>query len=1098
MTKAWLVLVPVAVAALAGLVIPGPADLEQGFRQPPMEARPAVYYLLLNGYVNLEFVEREIEEFHRAGIGGLCIFDMGARGDPNASPPAGPAFLSPASVKALGRIIRAAGRLGMEVDLSVTSSWDMGGAWVKPEDASMTLLSSELEVEGPREFDGVLPFPIVPAETPKGADGMPVFHREVAALAIRQPRRRPGYEFLFELPESSLHRVERAVFYNQASNEPGADQPAGFAREFVLSVSETTARPNAFRVILQGTLAPQEGPQEFRFPPANARYVRLELRSGRPGQSGRVALGEFELYDSRGSNVLLSHRANRAIDGARLVRFTSALGQLGPWSAGDIHDGVKGGPWGSWASAGAPPLEIPDRSAIVDLRGKVGPGGRLRWSVPPGRWTILRYICTNTGERLKVPSPNSDGWATDHLSSSATRRYLREVLDRLRPEFGDFRNSALKELYLASYEVRGQIWTPDFLEQFRKRRGYDLAPYLPILSGGLVGSEEETDRVRYDFEKTLGEVVVDAYYRAAVETAHEAGLGIESEAGGPGPPIHQVPVDALLALGAIDSVRGEFWPFRPNARALWVVKETASAAHIYGKRRVHMEAFTSSMHWQEAPQDLKASADRAFCEGMNHVVWHTAAHQPPEAGKPGWVYYAGTHLTPNRVWWPMAKPFLDYLARTSFLLQQGLFVADVVYYYGDQGFNFVMPKRVDPSLGFGYDYDVANAEVILQRMSVRRGKLVLPDGMSYELLVLPDRTDIDPDVLRRVGELIEAGATVVGRKPDRATGFSGYPERDLRVRELAERIWADCDGRAVRWRRFGQGAVVCGLSLREALAQRGVGPDLKVELAEPEAEIDFIHRRTAEAEIYFVRNKQRRWQRFEAVFRVADLQPEIWLPDSGEIRRGAPHSRVAGGVKLELRLAPEEALFVVFRKGGRAANGAPGRQKQEPLPPPIPVSGPWTVRFPEGWGAPSSAVFPRLISWTEHEDPGIRYFSGIAEYRTKVTLAPEWLRSNGRVLLDLGRLWAAAEAEVNGKPVGIVWKEPFRLDVTGAVRPGENEVAVRVANSWANRLIGDAVSTGGRRYTRTNVTTTTPAGLPWAQVAPIPSGLFGPVELKRE
>jgi hypothetical protein len=863
-------------------------------------------------------------------------------------------------------------------------------------------------------------------------------------------------------------------------------------------VSETTPRPDAFRVVLKGTLAARQGAQEFRFSPAKARFVRLELGSGHNGQPGPVALGEFELYDSAGNNVLLSHRANRAIDGARLLRFTSSLGQIGPWAAGNIHDGIREGPRGSWAAAGPPPFEIPDRSAVMDLSGKVGPDGRLRWSVPPGRWTILRYVCTNTGERLKAPSPNSDGLATDHLSRAATERYLREVIERLRPEFGDFRNSALKELYLASYEVRGQIWTPDFLEQFRKRRGYDLKPYLPVLGGGLVGSEEETDRVRYDFEKTLGELVVDAYYRAAVETAHQAGLGIESEAGGPGPPIHQVPVDALLALGTIDSVRGEFWPFRPNARALWVVKETASAAHIYGKRMVHMEAFTSSMHWQEAPQDLKPSADRAFSEGMNHVVWHTASHQPPEAGKPGWVYHAGTHLTPSRVWWPMAKPFLEYLARVSYLLQQGLFVADVLYYYGDQGFNFVMPKHIDPSLGFGYDYDVANADVVLNRLSVREGKLVLPDGMSYEVLVLPDRPDIDPDVLQRVGELVEAGATVVGRKPDRATGFSDYPERDRRVRALAQRIWADCDGKRVRLRRLGQGTVVCGLTLREVLTQRGVGPDLKASFAQPETEIDFIHRRAPGAEIYFVRNKQKRWQQFEAVFRVRDLQPEIWMPDSGEIRPEARYSRADGGVQLELRLAPEEALFVVFRPGRRGLDRPARPAVTEPLPAPIQISGPWTVRFPEGWGAPPSVVFPRLMSWTEHPDPGVRYFSGIAEYRTQVTVAPEWLRPKGRVLLDLGRLWAAAEAEVNGTAVGVAWKQPFRLDATGAVRPGENDIVIRVANTWANRLIGDALGAGGKRYTRTNVTTTTPAGTPWARVAPIPSGLFGPVELRRE
>ena len=321
-----------------------------------------------------------------------------------------------------------------------------------------------------------------------------------------------------------------------------------------------------------------------------------------------------------------------------------------------------------------------------------------------------------------MPSPNSDGLATDHLNADATQRCMRYVVDRLQTAIPDLKSSALKNLYLASYEVQGQIWTPDFLEQFQRRRGYDLKPFLPVLRGGLVDNEQTTDRVRYDFDKTLGEMLVDNYYRASGEVAHSAGVLIESEAGGPGPPIHRVPVDALEALGSVDVVRGEFWPWRPNAKSMWVVKETASAAHIYNKPIVHMESFTSTYHWQEGPAFLKAAADRAFTEGMNHVVWHTASHQPPEAGKPGWVYGAGTHMSQNRVWWPMMKPFLDYLGRTSFLLQQGHFVADVLFYYGDQGYNFVPPKHVDPSLGPGYDYDVTNEEVLLKRLQVRDGR----------------------------------------------------------------------------------------------------------------------------------------------------------------------------------------------------------------------------------------------------------------------------------------------------------------------------------------------------------------------------------------
>ena len=685
------------------------------------------------------------------------------------------------------------------------------------------------------------------------------------------------------------------------------------------------------------------------------------------------------------------------------------------WTDDNIHDGVKSGPTGSWSSAGPPPVIVDDSESVVDLTDRIQADGRLKWNVPAGQWIIMRLVCTNTGERLKVPSPKSDGWATDHLSREATRVFLDYLTDRLQQELGNLAESALTHLYLASYEVRGRIWTPDMLEQFRRYRRYDMKPYLPALSGSILINDEITQRFIYDYRKTLGDLLVDAYYRAAVDAAKAVGLGIESEAGGPGPPIHQVPVDALNALGAIDEVRGEFWPKRMKADRMWVVKETACAAHIYGKRRVHTEAFTSMHHWQDGPFDLKPSADRAFCEGCNHFVWHTASHLPPEAGKPGWVYGAGTHLNTNLVWWPKAKAFLDYLARCSFLLQEGLFVGDVCYYYGDQGFNFVMPKHIDPSLGFGFDYDVTNREVILTRMTVRDGRITLPDGMSYALLVLPEREDIDLDVLKKLQQLVRDGATVVGPKPTRSNGLRGYPERDEQVRQLADRLWGACDGKTILENSYGRGRIIWGRELRDILQERGVGPDFSFTSPRDDIDLDFIHRRTDDADIYFVHNKQPRWERFEAEFRVRGRSPELWEPDTGRVIPQHVFERKSDTIAMPMQLAPYGSVFVVFRESGQSSpeltldfpgdslgietarvetwdgrqvgltvfkpgdyqvetadGGSAEGSVDETLEPHI-LNGPWEVRFPDGRGAPPASVFEKLISWTDHADDGIRY-----------------------------------------------------------------------------------------------------------------------------
>jgi hypothetical protein len=1086
--------------------------------------------VILNGYVNRDHVEREIKALHDAGIRGLCIFDMGGRGDAKTLPPAGPAFMSEKSAADLAHIIRVAGRLGMDTQISVASSWDMGGSWVEPKHGVMGLLQSETAAEGPGAIDRTLP---LPPGIPREVAGKPPFVRDVAVLAVPADRRLPGFDFLFRLDPPGLHTLDHAVLTNTVSDDPKTHGDLHlFARDFSLAVSESSPTDDAFREVLRASLKPTTEPQKFALPPVQARHVRLRILSGHNPRSDRVQLGEFQLFDARGVNLAGSHAADRTRDGADLIGYPPALGRDRAWTAENIHDGRPAGANASWSSPGPPPPWIRNPADIVDLTDRVDAQGRLRWDAPPGRWAVMRFVCANTGERLKVPSPNSDGLATDHLSREATRAFLAPLIDRLRSELGPLGPSALKQLYLASYEVRGLVWTPDLLEQFRRYRGYDMKPFLPVLSGAVVVDDAVTQRFIYDYRKTLGDLLVDAYYRAAVEAAHEAGIGVESEAGGPGPPIHQVPVDALKALGAIDEVRGEFWPRRPDAHRLWVVKEIACAAHIYGKRRVHMEAFTTTHHWQDGPSDLKPSADRAFCEGANHMVWHTCAHLPPEAGRPGWVYGAGTHLNPNVVWWPKARPFLDYLARCSFLLQRGRFVADVCRYYGDQGYNFVPPKHVDPSLGFGYDYDVVNREVLLDRMEVRDGRLTLPHGLSYALLTLPDRPDIDLDVLAKVERLVRDGATVVGPKPERSTGLADHRRRDAQVREIADRLWGPVDGKTVRERACGRGKVVWGRPLSDLLRERGLPPDLWVSDPGDRENVDFIHRSEPGGEIYFLRNKSARAIDIEAVFRAARGAPQRWDAATGAVAP-QPVSRLnPEGTAVPLRLDPNGSAFIVFREGapaltltesGRPAlpNAAlvegwdgrearltvfkPGRYRVadtdgraaeiavDAIPEPRELAGPWDLRFPADHGAPPSVALDRLVSWTDHPEPGVRHFSGIAEYRRSFDLPGDWKAAGRRVILDLGDLWSVGEAFLNGRPLGVLWKPPYAVDVTDALKAGPNELRVEVANTWSNRLAGDALLPEKERRTRTNIVHS--GHKPWKETPLLKSGLFGPVRL---
>ena len=952
--------------------------LETGFVDPPASVRPWAYWVWTNGNVNYSFLTKDLEEIKAKGMGGFDIFDVGERFPETGEVPAGPAFLGKESLEAIHYSIKEAGRLGLGIGLIASSSWNAGGSWVKPEHANMALFPSEkVIVKGPLKYSKKLPFPAVAEKTPKRADGMPVFYKEIAVIAY----------------------------------------------------------PNS---------------------------------------------------------------------GDKLIK---------------------------------------DKSLVKDISGSMDKDGNLVWDVPEGEWVIVRFVCSNTGKMLHSPSLNSQGMAIDHFNPEATEMHFQTVIDKLLSEMGSISNTALEYLYLCSYEVWGISWTPKFQEEFLKRRGYDINPFLPALLGVTVQNKEVTQRFNYDFKKTICDLIVDAHYKNATRISNKYGVKLSSESGGPGP----VPVEALKALGALDIPRGEFW-YKSNTS---LVKEIASAAHIYGKKVVEQEAFTSWVFWQEGPLDLKSLADKAFCEGMNKVVFHTYSHNPPQGGLPGWSYYAGTNIGPTRVWWPKVKPFMDYLGRCSYLLREGLFVGDVIYYYGDRGYNYVSDRKIDPSLGAGFDYDVVNPEVILTRMSVKNGKISLPDGMNYELLVLQDTCCIDLDVLKKVEALVKSGATVVGPKPTGTTGLKDYPKRDNEVKLLADKIWGAVDGINVKENTYGKGKIIWGKDLREILQKKGIGPDFQFVSPNASAKLDYIHRQTGKEDIYFVVNESNTAETVDCIFRVKGKVPEFWNPESGEIKKAAIFSSTEGGTRVSLTLPAQGSIFVVFRNpvsGNHVVSVkkdnkelfpvASGQRNKEDnnfsisdvnglksrltassagaftiltdkgktrqvnvgnIPPPIELSGSWEIKFPAGWGAPASKIFPTLYSWTEDQDDGIKYFSGIATYYKDFEFPAEMKKEDIHVMLDLGNVRLISDVYLNGKHIGILWKSPFKADITKALKAGKNQLIIEVANTWSNRLTGDGKFPENRSYTSTNIKHIggpLKKGALWKDVPLLESGLLGPVKME--
>jgi len=658
-------------------------------------------------------------------------------------------------------------------------------------------------------------------------------------------------------------------------------------------------------------------------------------------------------------------------------------------------------------------------------------GRTLNWDVPEGDWVLLRFVCSNTGQHLIVPSPNSDGLFIDFFDPKATRRHLTHILERLGITKENAGDSGLNYLEFDSMELdEATPWTDEMGQIFHDHHGYGIEPHLAAFAGWEL--PDGNDGFLYQFKKTVSDQLIHSHYTTGKELLAEYGMDLVAEAGGPGPPIwDSCPVDSLKALGNVSIPRGEFWV--QNRHHIFLVKEIASASHIYGLGEVDAESFTTWRRWKDAPHALKRHVDRAFCEGLNSVTFHTFANTRPEHGLPGRAYHAGIDVNQTATWWQQAKPFMDYLSRCSYLLKQGQFVADVAYYYGDQAPNFFPEYQRDPDspsldgLGAGYDFDVVNTDVVISRMDVAEGRVVLPDGMNYQLLVLPNREDIPLHVVAKVEELVAAGAKVLVQNPDIAQSING--------------------------------SVLKNMSIDGALDRLSIAPDL----THDKDKLDFIHRRNGRADFYFITNKTDQPISEVCVFRVSAGQPEFWDPVTAR-QFQIPDARSVGGrTEITLHLAPYESRFIVF---GDEARELPNRQRSG-RGESSEIEGPWVLSFPENWGAPPSVEIENLISWTDHSEEGIKHFSGTASYTNSFHVPAEVLQ-NGRITIDLGDVLDVAEVIVNDEPVGTVWTKPFRLDVHKHVREGRNRLEIRVTNMWINRLTGDLILPPEDRFCKTN------------------------------
>lgn len=1089
---------------------PSADALELDFRNPPNAAKPRVWWHWMDGNVSRDGIQKDLAWLNSVGIGGVHNFDaaLGGSGRETAAlVEERVAYLTTRWRDTFRYAVSQAQQFGMEFTIAASPGWsESGGPWVKPAEGMKKLVWSETRIRGgsaskpqaPSPPSTTGPFQNIPFSGSifGVTEAPPEHYSDIGVIAFAAPKAEVATVKPVITTSSGQFEVERlsdgdlaqAVSLPYGAGEADWIQFAYPKPQRLHSLTISVARPEGgtpsdmetggaiwfeagddgrtFRKVID---VPRNGTaqQTLVFAPVTARSFRvvlqrptpqpsvLDILIGRPSPSPPKEHHIFEIVPHA------SARVHRFEDKAGFSTRAIALADDTPSVASE--DALLS-------------------NSVIDLSGKLRPDGTLDWVAPRGDWVVLRFGYSLTGRINHPASKEGTGLEVDKLN----REHVKSYFDAYFGEYAKTLDAAsigaegLQFMLTDSYEAGPANWTDDMFEQFRKRRGYDAKPWLPVLAGRIVDSAPASDKFLWDFRQTLGELIADAHYSQLSESLHAKGMKRygESHEGG-----RAFIGDGMQVKKSADVPMGALWASAPWASRDSYdmdIRESASVAHIYGQNLVAAESLTAFGNtYAFTPEMLKPFADRELAMGLNRFVIHTSVHQPDDRPGPGATLGPfGQWFTRHETWSEFSAPWITYLARSSHLLQQGRFVADIAYLYGQDDNITNLFNRDKPVIPQGYAFDFVNADALVNVLSMTDGLLATPSGMRYRVLALdPSTQRMSLPVLRKIAALVEEGAVVVGARPVMTPSLADDASEFDR---LVGRLW----GNTADERSVGRGKVIGNQSLVVAMQRLAIAPDCTFSGDDVDPELRYVHRKLDHAEIYFITNGTDRAQRVEASFRVSGLAPEIWRADSGEVGPSSYRSDNDRTI-VPLTLRPNDALFVVFRQLATASS----RTVPEPVTKRLAtVEGPWTLRFQENRGAPAQVRFDQLSSWTASSEPGIRYFSGTATYTTTFRATRDWLAKDAHIRLDLGDVKNIAEVSVNGKLIGVAWKAPFVVDVTDAIKPGSNRLEVKVANLWPNRMIGDK-QPGAQQITHATFD-------PFKADSPLlPSGLLGPVVL---
>ncbi len=1115
-----------------------PTDpLLRGFLDPPNEARPRVWWHWMNGNISTEGIKLDLDWMHRVGVGGVTIFE-GAINTPQVVPQR-LIYMTPEWKQAFRYAVTTARSMNMEVAIASSPGWsETGGPWVPAQEGMKKMVWSSTRVEGGKPFKGKLTHPPqvdgtfqdfqVPGR--RTLDGTeikpPEFYTDVAVIAYRIPDNDKTQQELDPkitvsggtpdvpaLSDGDVNTVALDLPASTPDNESWVQfdygRPQMIQAVTLASLSDSISVFDHPNPAIPPYLETSDDGKTFRkiadipfssivestvsFDAVTARYFRVVYPTqpvvAHPAQSLFV-----REHDHKITELVMA-------SGARVNEFEKRAGYA---NARDFY---------AIADPKVAPEYVVPQDAVIDLTAKMQPDGTLDWTPPTGTWMILRIGSSLTGHENGPAPAEATGLEVDKLNRDYVKNYVDGYLKMYAGAVGPdlMGASGIGWMLTDSIEVGPQNWTDHMLDEFKERRGYDLRPWLPALTGVIIKSTADTDRFLWDFRRTLSELLAENHYGEIAEDLHAHGMKYYSEA----LEYHRPSLgDDMEMRSRTDVPMGAMWTWAgqpgPDIDYFADLRGAASVAHIYGQNIVGAESMTSrGPAWSFSPNSLKKVADLEFALGVNRFEIHESTHQPVADLAPGLTLGPyGLWFNRNDTWADEAEPWITYLARCSWMLQQGHFAADVAYFYGEEGpLTAVFGWKAMSDAPEGYAFDFVNSDVVLHELSFKDGRLVTPGGTSYRILYPGGRSQrMTLPVLRRLKDLVEQGAVVVGNRPVDSPSLADNLVEWMRI---ADSIWGrESASRAVR--RIGKGRLYTGFSPEDVLNALKVPRDF--DYARPDCDRPvrhetrgdnrpelpcvkfeggpmFVHRKLIDGDAYFVDNRSDRAENLDATFRVDGKAPELWDAATGETRP-ASYSIADGRTTVPLHLDPYGSTFVVFREPAKT----PTRTLPEPKETAVPevdnvLNSDWMVTFQPNRGAPATATFDRLTSWSDSPDSGIKYFSGSATYSKTIDIPASAFAPSAHLWLDLGDVENIAEVTVNGKNQGIAWKTPFRIDVTNALVPGSNQIQIKISNLWVNRLIGDQQPWSLKKYAFSDFA-------PYkADSLLLPSGLLGPVHL---